>query len=93
MKYSPVANSNPVLSALGSPWLGWVMLTVARLATLGACHRAESRGTHFRSDHPARDDAHWRVHIEQAPERMVDIIRSVELKQTPVRSTAGVPAP
>ncbi|MCP4496839.1 MAG: FAD-binding protein, partial [Phycisphaeraceae bacterium] len=66
------------------------MLTVARLATLGACHRAESRGTHFRSDHPARDDAHWRVHIEQAPERMVDIIRSVELKQTPVRSTAGV---
>lgn len=69
------------------------MLTVARLATLGACHRAESRGTHFRSDHPARDDAHWRVHIEQAPERMVEIIRSVELKQSPVRSAAGVPAP
>ncbi|MDG1491918.1 MAG: hypothetical protein P8R43_08495, partial [Planctomycetota bacterium] len=69
------------------------MLTVARLSTLGACHRAESRGTHFRTDHPSRDDANWRVHIEQVPERMVEIIRSVEMKKTPVRSTEGVPAP
>jgi L-aspartate oxidase len=69
------------------------MLTVARLATLGACHREESRGTHFRSDHPERDDARWRVHVEQAPERLVDIIRSVELRRTPVRSVEGVPAP
>ena len=69
------------------------MLTIARLSTLGACHRTESRGTHFRSDYPSRDDADWRVHIEQVPERMVEIIRSVELKQTPVQTTEGVPAP
>ncbi len=33
------------------------MLTVAALVTEGACLRAESRGTHYRDDRPARDDA------------------------------------
>lgn len=43
------------------------MLTVARLATAAALERKESRGTHYRTDHPERDDANWRVHLEQAP--------------------------
>jgi L-aspartate oxidase len=41
---------------------GWELqnlLTVARFMINGALARTESRGTHFRSDHPARDDAHW----------------------------------
>ncbi|MEM1451729.1 MAG: L-aspartate oxidase [Planctomycetota bacterium] len=63
------------------------MLTVARLATFGACHRTESRGTHFRADFPERDDARWRVHLEQVPSGALDVVRSVELRRTPVRSS------
>jgi len=41
---------------------GWELqnlLTVARLMVDAALRREESRGTHFRSDFPDRDDAHW----------------------------------
>ena len=41
---------------------GWELqnlLTVARLMIDAALEREESRGTHFRSDFPARDDARW----------------------------------
>lgn len=39
------------------------MLCVARLLCESALLREESRGTHFRRDFPARDDARWRVHL------------------------------
>ncbi len=32
---------------------------LALVTALGALERTESRGAHYRSDHPARDDAHW----------------------------------
>jgi len=41
---------------------GWELqnlLTVARLMIDAATYRIESRGTHFRSDFPVRDDVHW----------------------------------
>jgi L-aspartate oxidase len=41
---------------------GWELqnlLTVARLMIDAALRREESRGTHFRSDFPNRDDSHW----------------------------------
>jgi L-aspartate oxidase len=41
---------------------GWElqdMVTVARLMIWSALERTESRGVHYRSDHPARDDAQW----------------------------------
>jgi L-aspartate oxidase len=39
------------------------LLVNAALVTGAARLREESRGTHFRSDHPDRDDAAWRVHV------------------------------
>jgi L-aspartate oxidase len=39
-------------------------LTVARLITLAARERAETRGVHFRSDFTKRDDAQWRVDLD-----------------------------
>jgi L-aspartate oxidase len=38
------------------------IVTVARLMAEAARARTESRGTHYRTDHPERDDQHWQVH-------------------------------
>jgi L-aspartate oxidase len=45
---------------------GWElqnMLTVAGVMIRSAKERTESRGTHYRSDFPQTDDAHWHVHL------------------------------
>jgi L-aspartate oxidase len=44
---------------------GWElqnMLTACFLITSAAYTRTESRGAHFRTDYPQRDDPHWRLH-------------------------------
>src|SRR5262249_52066596 len=49
---------------------GWelqTLLTIARLMIGSALRREESRGVHFRSDFPARDDAHWRRRLTCPP--------------------------
>jgi L-aspartate oxidase len=49
---------------------GWELqnlLTVARLMIWLALQRTESRGVHFRSDFPERDDAHWSRHVVCPP--------------------------
>lgn len=38
------------------------MLLVSEVVTQGALLREESRGSHFRTDFPERDDAHWLKH-------------------------------
>jgi L-aspartate oxidase len=40
-------------------------VTLARLIATAALWREESRGGHFRTDFPGRDDTHWRVHSIQ----------------------------
>ncbi len=45
---------------------GWELqnlLTIARAMIGSALVREESRGVHFRSDFPQRDDAHWQRHV------------------------------
>ena len=45
---------------------GWELqnlLTVARMMIWAALQRTESRGTHFRSDFPDRNDSLWQHHV------------------------------
>jgi L-aspartate oxidase len=49
---------------------GWELqnlLTIARLMIDSALVREESRGVHFRSDFPERDDEHWQKHVVCGP--------------------------
>jgi L-aspartate oxidase len=49
---------------------GWELqnlLTIARLMIWAALQREESRGVHYRSDFPTRDDAHWQRHLTCPP--------------------------
>ncbi|MDZ4166706.1 MAG: L-aspartate oxidase, partial [Coriobacteriia bacterium] len=39
------------------------LLVNAALTVAGAIARQESRGTHFRTDRPERDDERWRGHV------------------------------
>lgn len=46
---------------------GWELqnlLTTAAIMVSSAMVRTESRGVHFRSDYPARDDENWRRHLK-----------------------------
>lgn len=58
------------------------MLTLARLAAFAARARTESRGVHFRTDHPDPDEA-WRAHTLLMP-RVVEEGLEVALEREPV---------
>jgi L-aspartate oxidase len=55
------------VSTAGPPtaadWRDFNLMTVARLIARGALRREESRGAHFRSDFPERDDRIWKRHL------------------------------
>ena len=53
--------SRPVLSHDG--WRRSSIITVASLIARAALRREESRGGHFRTDFPARDDVNWKIHV------------------------------
>jgi L-aspartate oxidase len=59
-----------VLAREFSTRAGWELqnlLTIARLMIHSAREREESRGVHYRSDFPQRDDARWQRHIVCPP--------------------------
>ena len=70
---------------------GWELqnlLTVARLMIDAATTREESRGTHFRSDFPQRDDNAWgHRHVESQP---AIILLAVGNETLPVRQSISV---
>ena len=63
------------------------MLLVARVATIGALSREESRGVHFRTDHPERSEA-WAGHLEMHPEVEGGEVRALRQVLHPV-GTSG----
>ncbi|GAA4987340.1 L-aspartate oxidase [Streptomyces hyderabadensis] len=44
-------------------WEATNLLCVARVLVAAAARRAETRGCHWREDHPDRDDTAWRRHV------------------------------
>jgi succinate dehydrogenase / fumarate reductase flavoprotein subunit len=58
------------------------MLQLARVITLGALNRNESRGAHYKPDFPERDDVNWlkTTKARYAPERPVFEYAPVDIK-------------
>ncbi|MFI8768752.1 L-aspartate oxidase [Streptomyces sp. R-07] len=56
-------------------WETTNLLTVARLLVAAANRREETRGCHWREDHPDRDDTDWRRHlvVHLTHERTLDV--------------------
>jgi len=52
----------------GSGWETASILTVGRLIARAALRREESRGGHYRSDFPERDDIHWTRRVAETRE-------------------------
>jgi fumarate reductase flavoprotein subunit len=61
------AASVPGGPAYNLAWQAWLdarsQLLAARLIARSALERAESRGAHYRADHPRRDDDRWLVNV------------------------------
>ena len=49
-------------------WRTASIITVGRLIARAALRREESRGGHYRSDFPDRDDIHWKRRISETRE-------------------------
>jgi L-aspartate oxidase len=52
----------------GAAWRALNLSTVAMLIARAALRREESRGGHFRTDFPRRDDENWKFHVVDARE-------------------------
>jgi L-aspartate oxidase len=56
-------DARPVAARSNADWRLTSLVTVGWLIARAALRRTESRGGHFRSDFPSRDDVHWSAHI------------------------------
>jgi L-aspartate oxidase len=65
------------------------LLTVAHLSALGALVRTESRGVHYRSDHPAADPA-WRAHTRAEPAFEEGHLTEVVLARAPMECELSI---
>ncbi|AOP51661.1 L-aspartate oxidase [Streptomyces lydicus] len=65
-------------------WEATNLLCVARVLVAAARRREETRGCHWREDHPDRDDASWQRHFRIT----LDAARALTLRTT---ATAGFP--
>ena len=65
------------------------LLTVAHISALGALARTESRGVHYRADHPATQPA-WRAHTRAEPVFEEGHITEVLLSRAPMEPELSV---
>lgn len=74
-------------------WETTNLLCVARVLVAAARERAETRGCHWREDHPDRDDATWRRHlvVRLTPDRSLAVTRTATADFPPVTPEAGTP--
>ncbi|MEU7639172.1 L-aspartate oxidase [Streptomyces sp. NPDC039016] len=81
----------PVAASVKAPepgveaWEATNLLCVARVLVAAARRREETRGCHWREDHPDRDDASWRRHFRIT----LDADRTLSIHTT---QTAGFPS-
>ncbi|MEV4917869.1 L-aspartate oxidase [Streptomyces tirandamycinicus] len=70
-------------------WEATNLLLVARVLVAAARERTETRGCHWREDHPGRDDAGWRRHIvvRLTPDRRLVVRRTATEAFPPARPT------
>jgi succinate dehydrogenase / fumarate reductase, flavoprotein subunit len=63
------------------------MLQLARVVTLGALHRNESRGAHYKPEFPKRDDENWlkTTLASYTPEGPEFTFKDVDVSLTPLR--------
>ncbi|WP_373317069.1 L-aspartate oxidase [Streptomyces sulfonofaciens] len=76
-------------------WEATNLLCVARVLVAAARERSETRGCHWRLDHPERDDTGWRRHIVVTlnPDRGLALRTTRDADLPPVRPGAPVPPP
>ncbi|MFD7611882.1 L-aspartate oxidase [Streptomyces sp. NPDC059828] len=76
-------------------WEASNLLLVSRVLVAAARERAETRGCHWREDHPDRDDTRWRRHIvvRLTPDRRLVVSRTDSESLSPVTSTRPTPLP
>jgi L-aspartate oxidase len=74
-------------------WETTNLLCVARVLTAAALERAETRGCHWREDHPERDDEHWGRHlvVRLAPDRSLLLHRTENTAFPPTAAPANRP--
>ncbi|WP_338677459.1 L-aspartate oxidase [Streptomyces sp. SCSIO 30461] len=68
------------------------LLLVSRVLVAAARERAETRGCHWREDHPDRDDIEWRRHIvvRLTPDRRLVVSRTDTESLAPAKSSSTI---